>query len=285
MKLNLDHYKILGVINITPNSFSDGGLNLDPDFLLNTLHFFSSNKKLIWDIGAESTAPMNSKISQEEELNRFRYFFNLIKEKKMKLPKVISIDTYKFDVMKEVYFEIKKLSPKTQIIFNDVSGVVDDELLSFLSNYKDLAYVYCFTKNVGRENVHDHMKNVKASEDIVMEMMESFYRVSSLFKIHHLENELILDPCFGFSKTLDENWKIIDDFSRVLKIKKQMKLNHPILIGVSKKSFIHKLIDSNNPKEDSEFIHYKIISEFHQLDTDQIIYRVHNPVLVQFALG
>lgn len=265
---------MLGVINITPNSFSDGGFHTDSHNLIETLSYFNQFKNLIWDLGFESTAPMNARVDLIDEKKRFDFFLDVLHENKIKLPEVISIDTYKLSMMSYVYEKIKSKSPKTTLIFNDVSGVVDSDLKDFFNQYSDLKYIYCFTKNVTRQNVQDHMKNYAPYEDIVLEMLESFLFVKKYLDLS--PNRLLLDPCFGFSKSIEDNWTILDNFQRVLEIKSEMGLTEKMIVGISKKSFIHKLIQSDDPKNDSEFVHYKIISDLNSLSKD-LIFRVHHP--------
>lgn len=278
MKINdLFH---LGVLNITPNSFSDTERLIDETNLINRIQYFNQFKNIVLDIGFESTAPMNSPITLQEEKERFHYFLDVLKKSKIKFPSLVSIDSYKIENYHYFYQQIKKLAPKTKIIFNDVSGKVDDNLFDFLNKHKDAYYIYCFTEVFSRETIHTHMQLLKDNRRVVDDMEQSFFYIINKFKNFHLIDRLFLDPSFGFSKKLDENWMIIDNRDDWINKLIKMGLQNPVLIGLSKKSFIHKLIDSPNAKEDSELVHYEIISWFRETNAQHFFFRVHDPAIL-----
>ncbi|MBY0413892.1 MAG: dihydropteroate synthase, partial [Bdellovibrionales bacterium] len=122
--MNLSHYKGLGVINRTPNSFSDKGLSLQKDYFLNQIKEFLNTKGIIVDVGFESTAPMNTAVSFSEEMIRFNEFLELTLEIDFG-ETFISFDTYKVESFLAMTNAFGKLHPKVKFIFNDVSGVLD----------------------------------------------------------------------------------------------------------------------------------------------------------------
>jgi dihydropteroate synthase len=269
---------MLGVVNITPNSFSDGGFNLESKNLIETLKFFNNYQDLIWDIGFESTAPMNQAIDENLERVRFLYFFETLKNNKLKIPNIISIDSYKLSNYEFFYDEIKKLNSKAIIIFNDVSGVVEAELINFLIKNPDSLYIFCSTKIPNRKNVLDHMKYAEETSSPLKNIVQDFIDVYELFKYHGISERLIFDPGFGFSKTFEQNWKIIDHFEVIGKNLTERHIANPILIGLSKKSFLHRsILNSLDPKADSEFIHYKLIQDLRAKSSYPMLFRVHNP--------
>lgn len=274
-----DHFH-LGVINITPNSFSDSERLIEEKNLINRLNYFKKFKKLVWDVGFESTAAMNQAISLVEEQDRFFYFQKVLKKHSIKIPNLISIDSYKIENYDFFYQQIKKQNKKAKIIFNDVSGIVDHKLIDFLKNHQDAYYIYCFTEVRNRHEVHLHMQNIKTNRQVVADLVLQLIKVYQLFKQHDLADRLFLDPSFGFSKSLNENWDIIEERDRWLSILKNYGINNRILIGLSKKSFLHKLIESSHPKDDSEFVHYEIISWFKETDPHRFFFRVHDPAIL-----
>jgi len=122
--MNLSKYKTLGVINRTPNSFSDHGASLHPDHFDSQLKSFLADPSVIVDIGFESTAPMNQAISDQEEFARFLSFLEASKEYSF-ADKFISFDTYKVKNFLLIADEFQKIHPLAHFIFNDISGVLD----------------------------------------------------------------------------------------------------------------------------------------------------------------
>lgn len=263
--------KQLGVINITPNSFSDGGKNLNREVLISNLKYFANFKNLIIDVGFESTAPMNQAITSIEERQRFLFFID--QNKIIDQLKVLSIDSYKVENYPFFYDHLKKLNPDLKIIFNDVSGITDAELINFLKKHKDAYYIYSFTNVKKRSDVLNHMKSIFKGKNIVNLFNQKVLKVYKQFLSAGIEKKLIVDPAFGFSKSFEQNWQLIDRFHEV-----QIPADLPILIGFSKKSFLRLNINSNDPKEDSELIHYFLIKELEAVNP-HIIFRTHNPHL------
>jgi dihydropteroate synthase len=267
----LNRYKRMGVINVTPNSFSDGGINLNSINLQCNLNYMMSFKDLIIDIGFESTAPFNKSISVIEERKRFNFFLNNCK--RLKELKVISIDTYKVDNMIYFYEKLKGKNKNIKVIINDVSGILEDSLFEVLKKLPDAFYVYSATRIKNRKKLHEHMDFLPSPIDIKLEVKEQFLQAIHLFSKNGLSHKLILDPGFGFSKTLDENWELINNFEMVIK-----EISHPVIVGLSKKSFLRAKIKSDDPKNDSEFIHYELIQELKETKNN-LIFRIHDPLI------
>lgn len=276
----------LGVINITPNSFSDQNKFQNPDRLRSTLKNFKSQKKLVLDFGFESTAPMNAAITLEEERERFDRFFTTIKDIDLS-GCWISFDTYK--PQNYLYFE-EQFQLRYQncgFIFNDVTGVLDAELLSLLKDKRqqeNFFYLYSFTHIPSRDCVLGHMNYVKEG-DIVQMCFEDFSKSFLTFKENGFRDKIIFDPSFGFSKSYDQNWDLINRMDElVIKLKGQ-KINTPWLIGISKKSFLRQaLIHSIDPFHDSEVLHAKIIKDLLSKQLGHLLFRVHDPELVQISM-
>ena len=121
----------MGVINITPNSFSEGGPTNTLDTFLEKWDHLLALKANILDVGAESTAPFNNPVNEKEEKERFKKIF-FPQLGALKLPQIISIDTYRPAVFRYVYDEVKRLYPQQKFIWNDVSGVIDSQLWELL---------------------------------------------------------------------------------------------------------------------------------------------------------
>lgn len=273
---------MLGVINITPNSFSDGNYYSDLKTLQSTLINFKSIPGLAFDFGFESTAPMNISVSAAKERERFDTFFHNIKDIDLS-GHWISFDTYKIE--NYLYFEeqFKSRYKNLGFIFNDVSGVIDSELISLLKERRlkeNFFYIYCSSHIPSRDHVLDHMKFIKEG-DIVEMCFETFNKGHEIFKEIGILEKIIFDPCFGFSKTYEQNWDLINRFDELVHKLKEQNIRVPWLIGVSRKSFLRKsLPHSIDPFNDSEILHEQIIRDILSKKVGHCLFRVHNPSIV-----
>jgi dihydropteroate synthase len=268
----------LGVVNITPNSFSDGGLHLHESKLLETFTKFLNTPNLIIDVGFESTAPMNSAISEAEEKARFHYFLNFLK-KNPEIPlKALSIDTYKIENFKYFYNEIKKLYPQVEIIFNDVSGVLDSDLEGVLTAYKDIKYIFTSTRIPDRAHVLDHMKYLsKTTNSMIIETSECFKKTYHWLLERNLIDRVLFDPGFGFSKTYEENWELIENFQELELLLLNDNIKIPWVIGLSKKSFLRKKCEkSPDVMASAEELHLKTLKQLLANTNNEIYFRVHH---------
>lgn len=252
--------KLLGVINITPNSFSDGGKYFDSTLIKEKIQ---NDQKLGFrclDFGAESTATKNKNtVNQSLEIERLKsLFLPLIKE--LKDLEVISLDTYRFETFLFLYKELRIHYPNKIIFWNDVSGVIDPELEKFFdllhrSQDKNLYYVASFTFVPRRELAGHHMdfvKNTGAIEDIVNDYMSFVERFSVYFSRNNCKDQLILDPAFGFSKSYEENFELLNAFIHHPKFFR-FNFYHAksLMIGLSKKSFLRRYVIENDLVEKS----------------------------------
>lgn len=221
----------MGVLNITPNSFSDGDENLSLLDVENKLNKLISWANII-DIGAESTAPFNRAIDSSVELKRFDQFLVPILEKMSDPETVVSIDTYKIDVFDFVARKIKDYWPKSDLVFNDVSGKIDDVLMNYLTSSElDFSYVFCHNLCPARDESSNHMNHCE--DNLSIEMVKDFFS-TGLNKLTKSKRKIILDPCFGFSKTREQNHMLIKRMPFLL----DYFLDHDFIFGVSKKSFM-----------------------------------------------
>lgn len=280
----------MGVINITPNSFSDQNITrnktLDLEALQSTLKYFISIPSLALDFGFESTAPMNLAISLEEERSRFDLFFEQIKDIDLS-GRWISFDTYK--PQNYLYFEEKFQARYSNcgFILNDVSGVLDLEIAQLLKNKKDqdnFFYIFSYSHIPSRESVLDHMKFIREG-DIIEMCFEHFTKGHAIFKDMGILDKIIFDPSFGFSKSYEQNWDLINRFDDLVTKLKRQKIKAPWLIGVSKKSFLRKFLSTSfpnslDPFNDSEILHAKIIKELVSKQLGHLLFRAHDPIIV-----
>ncbi|MGZ3806588.1 MAG: dihydropteroate synthase [Bacteriovorax sp.] len=271
----------MGVINFTPNSFSDPKKYFDKKKLIETIGPFKNKSDLIFDFGFESTAPMNQAITKKLERARFDEFFDHLKDVDLS-GSWISFDTYRPENFR--YFEecFNARYRDCGFIFNDVSGVIDLELTKLLSEKKkqeNFYYLYAASHIPSRDKVLEHM-NFLVEGDIVQMTRASLQ--NALDKLHSMGlKNIILDPCFGFSKTYDQNWDLINRF---FELKDFFDNDIPWLIGLSKKSFLRKALpQSLDLLSDSEILHEKIMRDMIQKNSGHLIFRVHDPDIVERA--
>ena len=280
--MNLSKYKSLGVINWTPNSFSDHGASLNPTFFDSQLRSFLEDPTVIIDIGFESTAPMNTAITEALEIERFQEFLQASKNYSF-ADKFVSFDTYKVRNFLFMAREFQKIHPQVNLIFNDVSGVLDDELKAAILPLKDKNFFYIFTFShiPERSEVLRHMDFIKPEIDIINSASKAFKEAFDWFKTIGMESQLILDPGFGFSKTYQQNWQLIDRFSDLEILS---NLDNPWLIGLSKKSFLKKaleLTENSQPQLNLEELHKKCIKNILNSSDKKILFRVHDPSIMK----
>lgn len=199
MSFSLHHQtmKSVGVINLTPNSFSDG-LSERQDLVQRRLQEWSSCDVI--DVGAESTAPHNAPISFAEEKKRLETEL---------LPALanwpehltLSLDTYRFETIR---WFLTQCPTSIKLIWNDISGLVDADLCSFLSDHPHLQYVLSFNPMRSRENVQGHMDY--QIEGSVVEAFKRFFEESFTRLIKaNVYSQVIADPVFGFAKSRAHN--------------------------------------------------------------------------------
>lgn len=292
---------MMGVVNITPNSFSDGGLNLNHQSILKKIQdFLKTDEFSIIDFGFESTAPMNDVIDLEVEMQRVQeYFFPLVSNLVAMGVKRISIDTYKVSVMRSIceYFKAHNIAIK--LYWNDVSGVLDHEALSLLKDFKNLNYIYCHNlSSLNQDSLSEddlrkmrlvgsrHLNFIDDSFNSIR--LKSFFQKGlSLLKNSGIElSRIALDPCFGFAKTHEQNLCLLEEFNLYCDV-------HSLwVIGISKKSFLRKLADPLNKlsKDEvflaSEAIHVESLQSLlnkcqKSEGVSEITFRVHNPSIFQ----
>lgn len=249
--IDLSIPKIMGILNVTPDSFSDGGqFNSEKSALLQVEKMISEGADFI-DIGAQSTRPNAEKISAKEEITRIGKIISRIKNE---FPEtLISLDTFYSEVVKFGYQEGIDL-------VNDISGGNFDPEMFETVGKTGLPYVLMHI-NKTYETMHDKL----IAQNIIPKMNDYFSE-----KIIELRRfgvkDILLDPGFGFGKTIEQNHQMIDDL-HYIGFGKQ-----PLLVGISRKSFIYKPLGKSPLEitEETQIIHRKL------LEKGAKIFRVHD---------
>ena len=240
--VDLNTPKIMGILNLTPDSFSDGGkFNNEKSALLHAEKLLKDGADFI-DIGAQSTRPNAEYLSAEEEIRRIGNVISLIKKE---FPEALmSIDTFYADVVKFGYNE-------GMDVVNDISGgYFDENLLPTVAETK-LPYILMHS-NTSYSTMHEKIHY----DDIIVSLNYSFSK-----KINELQKlgiyDVILDPGFGFGKTIEDQYKMIDEIEHIGFGK------FPLLIGISRKSFIYKPLGklSTEINEETQNLHRKVLEK------------------------
>ena len=221
---------IMGVINLTPDSFSDGGDLNTSKKVLDQVNYFLNNGVDIIDLGAQSTRPGAEEVGSSEEIKRLIPYLKLIKSEYPEI--LISIDTFNSEVAHEAL-----LNGANWI--NDVTGGRrDKEILDVVSKFN---CPFVITHSRGNSQ---NMNKLSKYENVLNDVKCSLETlVKNALKKNISKKNIILDPGIGFSKDKNQNLEIL----RNLDIFK--KFNLPIMIGASRKRFIGEILDEANPKE------------------------------------
>jgi len=224
---------VMGILNLTPDSFSDGGKYIDVDEAVKKAKEIERDGADIIDIGAESSRPGADKVSIEEELERLNRVVDKIKEA-VNIP--ISIDTYKAEVA-------EAMLKKGIRIINDITGLKgDSKMADVISDYNAVAII------MHMQGVPQTMQNSPVYDEIIGDIINDFKSSIRIAQIAGIKDKnLILDPGIGFGKKLNHNLKILNKLSEF------KTLGLPILIGASKKSFLGKITNAGveDRKEES----------------------------------
>lgn len=214
---------IMGILNITPDSFSDGGLFYTKDTAVDhALKMYDEGADII-DIGGESTRPGAESVSLEEEMKRV---IPVIEELAKKLPIPLSIDTYKSRIAQAA------LSAGASLV-NDISGLkFDPEMSAVVAGYK-VPVVIMHIKGTPK-----NMQKNPSYTALIPEIMDYLRGGLKIARDAGIaEDNIIIDPGIGFGKTVEHNLEIIKRLDEFRGFEK------PILIGPSRKSFIGKILN------------------------------------------
>ncbi|MCO4795144.1 MAG: dihydropteroate synthase [Bacteriovoracaceae bacterium] len=278
---NSQIFESMGVINITPNSFSDGGKHTSSSTVLNEIQLMKKYGCKIFDFGAESTAPFNEGIDSNLEIERFKKYFLPILDSIPKDSK-ISIDTYKIETMRKL---LESGLERYNVIFNDVSGSLDIELKELLHDYPNVIYVYSHNLCSSRAATQEHIKfkSNKYGNKFYQEVLSYFKEAETWFLENNINNQVWFDPCFGFSKDYQQNLDLIVETPNLIQ---EFGTNMQWLLGISKKSFLRKLINGDEEQteqvERSEVAHSLILDRWvSQIPPDyQVVIRMHDVSLI-----
>ncbi|MDA1191826.1 MAG: dihydropteroate synthase [Candidatus Poribacteria bacterium] len=211
---------VMGVLNVTPDSFSDGGLYLTPDAAISRARQLVVDGAHILDIGGESSRPGAEPVGADEELRRVLP----VVEAAVQTEAVVSIDTYKASVARACL-------ERGAHLINDISAMRDPEMASVVAEF-DAAV--CLMHMRGDPKT---MQRHPTYDDAVTEIADYLTERARYAESQGIRREsILLDPGIGFGKTLDHNLQLLRQMNRF------GELGYPILVGASRKSFLGKLL-------------------------------------------
>ncbi|MGC6429427.1 MAG: dihydropteroate synthase [Jejuia sp.] len=223
--IDLSTPKVMGVLNVTPDSFYDGGKYKDEASILKQVEQMLNEGATFIDIGAYSSRPGADHVSEDEELNRILPIVRVILNK---FPEtLISIDTFRSAIAKECI-------EAGAALINDISaGKMDDNMLPTIAELQ-VPYIMMHMRGTPQtmQSLTDYNDLVK---DILFYFSERIVAARDLGII-----DVIVDPGFGFAKTLEQNFELLNKLELFKMIEK------PLLVGVSRKSMIYKTLETSS---------------------------------------
>ena len=222
--MNLSTPRVMGIINATPDSFYGGSRVSEPALALEKAREMINQGADILDVGAVSSRPGSQEISETEELERLSPVLEAIREDFPDFP--VSVDTWRAGVARTVRerFGIQ--------LINDISaGSFDPDMFPTMAKL-EIPYII-----MHMQGSPANMQDDPAYENLVDELLQFF--AERVYKLRKLGlNDIVIDPGFGFGKTLEQNYKLLGqlDSFRMLEL--------PLMAGISRKSMIYKLLDS-----------------------------------------
>ncbi|WP_332029514.1 dihydropteroate synthase [Kaistella sp.] len=240
--IDLSVPKIMGILNLTPDSFSDGGKFNEEKAALNHAEKMLKEGAEIIDIGPQSTRPDAQFLSAPEEISRIGNMISLIKKE---FPEtLISLDTFYAETVKFGFNEGLD-------IINDISGGMFDEKMFETAGETRLPYILMHV-NPTYKSMHEKI----IEDDIILNINKYFSeKILGLKKFG--VKDIILDPGFGFGKTVEQQLQMIDELQHIGFGK------YPLLVGISRKSFIYKPLGKQplEINEETQKLHFQMLEK------------------------
>lgn len=231
--MNLGEPQVMGILNVTPDSIYEKSRTFDEDAILSRAKQIAGEGGSIIDIGAYSTRPGSADVDESEEMSRLRRALSVVRKAVPGMP--VSIDTFRADVAKMCVEEYGAE------IINDVSGGEGDKRM--FSTVARLGVPYILMHIGGSiDNMHSDAP-LTSHADAEVPYMQSVvsFLTERINRLHALgAKDIIIDPGYGFGKSLQQNYELLNRLEDL----KVWQL--PLLVGVSRKSMIYKLLDTDS---------------------------------------
>jgi len=249
--ISFDIPKVMGILNVTPDSFSDGGKYFSENSAVECALKMVDDGADIIDVGGESTRPGSDAVSLEDELQRSIPVIKRLVEIRKDL--IISIDTTKSEVARQA------LDSGASVV-NDISGLTSDEkMINVVKSYNAGIIIMHIKGNPKTMQENPHYL------DVVKEVKDFLYQQSNKAKQNGID-KIIIDPGIGFGKRVEDNFELIK------RLEEFQSIGFPVMIGLSRKSFLGKTLDLNVDERDIATVIMETVSV---LKSARII-RTHN---------
>lgn len=242
---------VMGILNITPDSFYENSRKQSEQEIIDRVAEITNEGGLIIDIGAQSTRPTSEIVSPEEEVKRLSFALSIINREYPQA--IISVDTFYADVAK---FAVEKHGIA---IINDISGGRDEKMFQTVAQ---LSVPYILMHMRGTPQT---MQNYTDYKHLIQDIFYYFSEKVRLLRELGV-NDVIIDPGFGFSKTIEQNYELMSNLNKF----KIFEL--PLLVGVSRKSMIYKYLDISP----EETLNVTTVLNTYALSNGANILRVHD---------
>ena len=222
-RISLERPVVMGILNVTPDSFYDGGRYISEMKIIERVHEIVEQGAGIIDVGAYSTRPGAAFVDEKEELSRLSFAVELVRKYYPHVP--VSIDTFRAGVAREI---CRCLG---DVIVNDISGgTLDDKMFETVAGL-NVPYILMHIQGTPQT-----MQIAPHYDDVVCEVRQFLKdRVERLNALGF--DKIILDQGFGFGKTLEHNYRLLAHMEEFL------DLGYPLLVGISRKTMIWKLLE------------------------------------------
>lgn len=222
LPLDLSTPVVMGILNVTPDSFYDGGKYTTETAVIRRINQIVEEGAGIIDVGAYSTRSGAAFVDEQEELGRLSWAVELVRKYYPNLP--VSIDTFRAGVAREI------VSCLGEVIVNDISGgTLDENMFDFVAE-TGVPYIMMHIQGTPQT-----MQQNPVYEDVVREVRQFLTERIAVLNAKGFDN-IILDPGFGFGKTLAHNYELMSGMDTY------QDLGYPLLVGISRKTMIYKLL-------------------------------------------
>lgn len=223
-EIDFSQPQVMAIINVTDDSFFDGSRTVDECSIAERVKKAICEGATILDVGGYSSRPNAKELSVEEEWSRVRMSLSVIS--RVASDAIVSVDTFRSEVARRAVEEFGEL------IVNDISsGELDDRMVDVVAEY-DLPYIIMHMRGTPQTM----QSQTEYKDGVVCEVCRYFEQRISELSTRGI-TKLVLDPGFGFAKTLEQNYELLGGLDRLC------AMGYPILAGVSRKSMIYKLLD------------------------------------------
>lgn len=222
--LDLSQPQVMTIVNVTDDSFFEGSRTTDKSAIVSRVQEALEAGATMFDVGGYSSRPGAKELSVEEEWGRVRIGLQAVRSVSECVP--VSVDTFRSEVARRAVEEFGEL------IINDISaGELDGKMIDVVALYK-LPYIAMHMRGTPQTM----QSNTRYENGVVVEVCQYFERKCADLKSRGVER-IILDPGFGFAKSLEQNYELLANLNRLC------TMGYPVLAGVSRKSMIYRLLD------------------------------------------